>query len=150
MGLAACWVFAGSLAWLFIGFCGVCAQLNKRMLVPSRVCTKHLRGSLNEQPQPCSASCQLPWAAPGEGKAKSLPAKESGENCLINNLIGNFLLFLNFIWRLLTQITTLPGWYHPATTDYHSVLARGVAATCPELGHGSSPCPAQDQPWGQP
>lgn len=139
MGLAACWVFAGSLAWLFIGFCGVCAQLNKRMLIPSRVCTKHLRGSLNEQPQPCSASCQLPWAAPGEGKAKSLPAKESGENsCLINDLIGNFLLFLNFIWRLLTQITTLP------------VLARGVAATCPEMGHGSSPCPAQDLPWGQP
>lgn len=88
--LAACWMFAGSLAWLFIGFCGACAQLSKRMLVPSRVCTKHLGASLNKQPQPCSARCQLSWAAPGEGRAKSLPAKESGKNsCLINKSIGN-------------------------------------------------------------
>lgn len=87
--LAACGMFAGSLAWLFIAFRGACAQLSKRELVPSRVCTKQLGGSLNKHAQPCSVCCQLCWAAPGEGK-QSLPAKESGKNsCLINKSIGN-------------------------------------------------------------
>lgn len=133
-------MFAGSLAWLYIGFCGACAQLSKRRLVPWRVCTKHLRASLNKQPQPCSSSCQLSWAAPRQGKAKSLPAEQSGKNsCLIHKSVDNGLI--NVFFKLYLKA---------ADTDDHSValpvVVRGVVMAIATIEFGMW---AQPQQLGQ-
>lgn len=81
--LAVCSLFGPG---YLLGFRGACAQLSKRMPVPSRVCSKHLGASSKKQPQPCCSCCQLSWA----GRAKSLRAKGAGKNrCVINESIGN-------------------------------------------------------------
>lgn len=148
--LAACWMFAGSLAWLFIGFHGACAQLSKRMLVPWRLCTKHLRASLNKQPQPCSSSCQLSWAAPGEGKAKSFPGKESGKNsCLINKSIDSWLI--NVFFKLYLKAPDRLPLCSPACS------AQRCSALCPswvvaippgQLGMWGHPTAVAGPTWG--
>lgn len=133
--LAACWMFAGSLAWLFIGFRGACAQLSKRMLVPSRVCSKHLRASLNKQPQPCSAHLSAVLGCTRGGESK-VPSCKGEWKKIVVSLISQ--LAINVIFKLYLKA---PG------TDDHSValpgLVRGVAAMCPELGRGYFPWPAR-------